>query len=213
MSDRSGSGRRRDAGDILEAAPTIGRELLLAPTEEVAHHLLGKLLLRRDPDGTVALRLIEVEAYLGVDDPACHTYGGRRTQRTETMWGPAGRAYVYLVYGMHHCLNVVAGPPGRPEAVLIRGGQPVGGIGLARSRRGPRVAERHLADGPGKLCQALAVSRSDDGADLCDPASGLWLADDGVRVPEAEVTRSARVGVEYAGDAAEWPLRLRWRRP
>ncbi len=202
--------RSHDGGPM--AAPVVGRELLLAHTAEVARRLLGMLLLRRNAEGTVALRLTEVEAYLGVDDPACHTYGGRRTPRTETMWGPPGHAYVYLVYGMHHCLNVVAGPPGRPEAVLVRGGRPVEGLGLVRSRRGPRVAERHLADGPGKLCQALAVARSDDGADLCDRASGLWLADDGVRVPEAEVVRTGRVGVEYAGEAAGWPLRLRWRR-
>ena len=202
--------RPRDPVSTVSSSLAVSRELFLAPTEEVARRLLGRLLVRTTPDGTVMLRLTEVEAYLGVDDPACHTYGGRRTPRTETMWGPAGRAYVYLVYGLHHCLNAVTREPGRPEAVLIRAGVPVHGGPLVRQRRGPKVAERHLADGPGKLCQALAVDRDDDGADLCDPESGVWLADDGVRPSDAEVKRSGRIGVDYAGEAARWPLRLRW---
>ena len=186
----------------------LAREFYQRTTEAVARDLLGKVLVRVGEDGTAAVRVTEVEAYLGVNDPACHTFAGRRTPRTETMWGEAGHAYVYLVYGMHHCLNVVTVGPGHPEAVLIRGGVPVAGLELIRRRRGPRVAPRSLADGPGKLCQALALAREHDGLDLCDPSSIRLICDDGVRVGEASVQRTPRVGVGYAGEAASWPLRL-----
>jgi DNA-3-methyladenine glycosylase len=188
--------------------PVLARNFYQRTTEVVARELLGKLLVRTHPAGDVVLRLAEVESYLGIVDPACHTYGGRRTPRTETMWGEAGHAYVYLVYGLHSCLNVVTVGPGRPEAVLIRGGVVEEGIELVQARRGPRVGERSLTDGPGKLCQALAISRSDDGANLCAPDSALKICDDGTEVPEDRVRRLPRVGVDYAGEAASWPLRL-----
>jgi DNA-3-methyladenine glycosylase len=186
----------------------LAREFYQRSTEAVARDLLGKLLVRVGEEGTSAVRLTEVEAYLGVDDAACHTFGGRRTARTETMWGEAGHAYVYLVYGMHHCLNVVTVGPGHPEAVLIRGGVAVVGRDLIRRRRGPGVAGSSLTDGPGKLCQALALTREHDGVDLCDPSSMLRICDDGVRVGQENVKRTPRVGVGYAGEAASWPLRL-----
>ena len=186
----------------------LSRGFYQRPTGEVARELLGKLLVREHAEGTVALRLTEVEAYLGVDDPACHTFGGRRTARTETMWGEAGHAYVYLVYGLHTCLNVVTVGREQPEAVLLRGGVVERGFELARTRRGGGVRPKALSDGPGKLCQALAVTRSEDGADLCDPRSPLTIRDDGIRVEEEQVLRLPRVGVDYAGEAAAWPLRL-----
>ncbi len=191
------------------ALPPLARGFYHRPTVLVARDLLGKLLIRRTPEGVAALRLTEVEAYLGVDDPACHTFGGRKTRRTATMWGEAGHAYVYLIYGMYDCLNVVTVGEGHPEAVLIRGGAPVAGEELMLRRRHGR--RRHLADGPGKLCRALAITREDDGADLCDTASGLWIADDGTRVPVGRIGTAPRVGVDYAGDAADWPLRFFWR--
>jgi DNA-3-methyladenine glycosylase len=194
--------------DAMSKPPLLARGFYQRPTEVVARELLGKLLVRQSPEGAVTVRLTEVEAYLGVDDAACHTFGGRRTARTETMWGEAGHAYVYLVYGLHSCLNVVTVGRGRPEAVLVRGGVVEGGLELARARRGVKVGERALVDGPGKLCQALAVSRADDGADLCAPASGLVIRDDGLRVGERSVRRLPRVGVAYAGAAAAWPLRF-----
>jgi len=177
------------------------------PTVEVARDLLGKIVVRATGDGVAAVRVTEVEAYLGEDDPACHTFGGRRTRRTETMWGRAGVAYVYLIYGIHSCLNVVTVGEGAPEAVLIRGGVPVAGLDLVRRRRGAGTPPARLSDGPGKLCQALAVDRGQDGADLCDSGSGIWFVDD----PEGAkpVIRAApRIGVDYAGEAAAWPLRF-----
>jgi DNA-3-methyladenine glycosylase len=194
--------------DAMRLPPLLARGFYQRPTEVVARELLGKLLVRESPEGAVTIRLTEVEAYLGVDDAACHTFGGRRTARTETMWGEAGHAYVYLVYGLHSCLNVVTVGPGQPEAVLLRGGVVESGRELARARRGDGVGEKSLADGPGKLCRALAVSRDDDGADLCARASGLTIRDDGLRVADARVRRLSRVGVAYAGPAAAWPLRF-----
>lgn len=186
----------------------LPRDFYQRTTEKVARGLLGKLVVRCDSEGTVVLRLTEVEAYLGTEDPACHTYGGRRTRRTETMWGDAGHAYVYLVYGLHCCLNVVTVAPGQPEAVLIRGGTVEKGMRLVRSRRGRKVRTRSLTDGPGKLCQALAITRADDGVDLCAPGSNLRICDDGYEVSEERLVRLPRVGVDYAGEAASWPLRL-----
>lgn len=186
----------------------LAREFYQRQTVDVARGLLGKLLVRRSREGTVAVRLLEVEAYLGPEDPACHTFGGRRTRRVATMWGDVGHAYVYLIYGVHHCLNVVTVGSGAGEAVLVRGGAVVLGHELARRRRGPTVAERSLADGPGKLGQALATSRGDDGLDLCDRRSGLWLCDDGLRPAPGSIRSTPRVGVGYAGAAAGWPLRF-----
>jgi DNA-3-methyladenine glycosylase len=194
-------------GDIVNA-DVVPRGFYQRPTVEVARDLLGKLLVRRTPAGTVVVRINEVEAYLGPDDPACHTYGGRRTQRVRSMWGAAGHAYVYLIYGMHHCLNLVTVGLGAGEAVLLRGAVPVSGLELIRQRRGARVIGSALCDGPGKLCQALAVDRADDGRDLCLEGSPLRVCDDGVTVAEGLVRRVPRVGVRSAGAAADWPLRF-----
>lgn len=124
------------------------------------------------------------------------------------MWGAAGLAYVYLIYGIHHCLNVVTVGEGSPEAVLIRGGVAVAGGSIVRRRRGTGVAQRHLLDGPGKLCQALALTRLENGLDFCDPASCLTIRSDGRGFVDEQVERLPRVGVDYAGEAAAWPLRL-----
>jgi len=185
------------------------RDFYQRTTEVVARELLGKLLVRTHVEGDVVVRLTEVEAYLGVGDPACHTFGGRRTTRTETMWGEAGHVYVYLVYGLHSCLNVVTVGAGQPEAVLIRSGVVEEGLDLVRARRGSRVGERSLTDGPGKLCRALAISRADDGTDLCALEAPIRICDDGVEVPEGRVRHLPRVGIDYAGEAADWPLRFR----
>ncbi len=175
---------------------------------EVARDLLGKILVRTTRGGSVAVRITEVEAYLGIADPACHTFGGRRTARVETMWGEAGLAYVYLVYGLHHCLNVVTVGPGEPEAVLIRGGVPLSGHELVRARRRVKGPPERWLNGPGKLCQGLGITVADNGTDLCAADGGLWIGEDGVEVPENRVLRGPRVGVAYAGEAAEWPLRF-----
>jgi DNA-3-methyladenine glycosylase len=185
----------------------IAKRFYQRPTEIVARDLLGKLIVRELPDGAVAVRLTEVEAYLGIDDPACHTFGGRRSARNESMWGDAGRAYVYLIYGVHHCFNLVTVGRGVGEAVLVRAGTPITGLDLIRRRRGPTVRDRALTDGPGKLCQALGINRELDGFDVSARGSGVWLCDDGVVVEDEDVKRCPRVGVASAGGAARWPLR------
>ena len=194
---------------MLAEATILSRGFYQRPTAVVARDLLGKILVRTTAQGVVAVRLNEVEAYLGVDDPACHTFGGRRTPRTETMWGEAGHAYVYLVYGIHNCLNIVTVGEGMPEAVLIRGGMPLMGGSLIQDRRGGRVASLSLTDGPGKLCQALAITRTDDGVDLCAPESEITIRSDGHTHSEHQVERLPRVGIDYAGEAAAWPLRMK----
>lgn len=178
------------------------------PTAEVARDLIGTLLIRRLPEGVAAVRLTEVEAYLGEGDPAAHTYRGRRTARNASMWGEGGRLYVYFTYGMHFCANVVTRRAGEPEAVLLRGGVAVAGHALVRFRRHGRD-DLH---GPAKLCQGLGIDRAVDGAALT-PGAGVWLArDGGVAAPEA-IVALPRVGVGYAGEAAAWPLRFALRTP
>jgi DNA-3-methyladenine glycosylase len=194
--------------EAVFAAPVLPRGFYQRPTEGVARDLLGKILVCSNEEGDVAVRINEVEAYLGVNDPACHTFGGRRTPRNETMWGRAGVAYVYLVYGIHHCLNVVTVGEGVPEAVLIRGGEPVVGRDLIRRRRGDRVALDALTDGPGKLCQALGVSLIENGADVCYPEARLTIRDIAVDIEGEVVCSLPRVGVDYAGEAAAWSLRF-----
>lgn len=169
----------------------------------VARELLGKLLFRLLPEGLVVVRVMEVEAYLGVEDAACHTAGGRRTARNEVMWGEAGHLYVYFTYGMHHCANVVTRFPGDPQAVLLRGGEVIFGSHIVKARRGGRSD----VNGPSKLCQALGLTREENGWDLT-LGEGIFLGDDGYALSSEEILALPRVGVAYAGEAAGWLLRF-----
>lgn len=189
----------------MSALVPLERRFYQRDTVAVARDLLGTVLVRRLPEGIVAIRLTEVEAYLGVADAACHTFGGRRTPRTETMWGEAGLLYVYFTYGMHHCANVVTRGAGVPEAVLFRGAVPVHGRDRLAARRGRDGPD--LLDGPAKLCRALGLTRDDDGTDLARRGA-LFLAGDGLVVPDEQVGRAPRIGVAYSGEAASWPLRF-----
>jgi DNA-3-methyladenine glycosylase len=188
----------------LATLAPLERGFYQRPTRSVARDLLGKLLVRRLPEGVVVVRLTEVEAYLGTGDPAAHTFGGRHTPRNEPMWGDGGHLYVYFTYGMHFCCNVVSRRPGQPEAVLLRAAVPVHGEAAITARRGGR----NDLDGPAKLCQGLGIDRALNGADLTTCAA-VWLASDGISCRDAWVRHLPRVGVAYAGEAAAWPLRLR----
>jgi DNA-3-methyladenine glycosylase len=163
--------------------------------EEVAPDLLGCVLERSSPEGTVAVRLTEVEAYAGPLDPASHAYRGR-TDRNAVMFGPPGHAYVYFTYGMHYCVNLVCLEAGTAAAVLIRAGEIIEGRELAVSRR-PRSSIRDLARGPARLCEALAIDRALYGADVCDPDSPLRVLPG---EPATEVRAGPRTGVTSAKD-------------
>ncbi|MCS6897641.1 MAG: DNA-3-methyladenine glycosylase [Nitrospira sp.] len=169
----------------------LARPYFLRPTITVARDLIGKYLVRRKNGQTVAGKIVEVEAYVGTADKACHAARGR-TGRTDVMFGPPGVAYVYLIYGMHHCLNVVTEREGFPAAVLIRAVE----------------VEGQLIDGPGRLCRTFDIDRSLNRLDLTIKQH-LWLEDRGVYVPRGGIDRLPRVGVDYAGEWAHKPWRFR----
>lgn len=174
-------------------------------TTTVARELLGARLCRRLPDGTLLTgRIVETEAYLGTTDPACHTFGGRHTPRTATMYAAGGVAYVYLIYGMHWCLNAVTRGAGEPEAVLIRAvAAELGHDYLAAIL--PHLKPAQWLSGPGRLCRAMAIGREQNGVSL--RSDELWI-EKGVAVGDEHVAAVPRVGVDYAGEAAAWPLRF-----
>jgi DNA-3-methyladenine glycosylase len=181
-------------------------DCLRGPVLEVAPRLLGAVVAHETEQGRVAVRLTEVEAYDGEADPGSHAYRGP-TDRNRVMFGPAGHLYVYFTYGMHYCCNVVCGVEGRASAVLLRAGRVVDGLDLARVRRGGRtgrdVAERDLARGPARLCQALGIDLSHNGADL---ASGALTLTPAPALPETGRVRTGpRVGLRHA---AERPWRF-----
>jgi DNA-3-methyladenine glycosylase len=176
----------------------LARSFYARSSLEVAPELLNKVLVR----GELAMRIVEVEAYAGADDPASHAFGGR-TERNATMFGPAGHLYVYFTYGMHWCANVVCGPPGVPTAVLLRAGAPMRGLEQMRQARdvGRSVArrDRDLGSGPARLAQALGIDRALDGADLVPAGSEIRIVDDGVGPPDRP-GRSERIGIRLATD-------------
>ncbi|HWM91503.1 MAG TPA: DNA-3-methyladenine glycosylase [Thermoanaerobaculia bacterium] len=177
------------------------------PAGDVARDLLGRWLVHEVDGERLVLRLVEVEAYLGAPDRASHAWGGRRTARNESLYLPGGHAYVYFIYGMHWCLNAVTGDRDTGGAVLIRAGEPVEGeermVANRRWLKKPRPGD--LAGGPGKLCQAMGIDRSLDGH-LLD-RSPLMITR-GEPVEEGEVAAGPRIGVDYAAEAAAWPLRF-----
>ncbi|WP_433007461.1 DNA-3-methyladenine glycosylase [Kribbella sp. CA-294648] len=180
----------------------VRRTLLAGPVLEVAPKLLGMVLRRSTPEGVVAVRLTEVEAYDGPNDPGSHAYRGQ-TPRNAVMFGPPGHLYVYFTYGMHFCMNISAGPAGQPSAILLRAGEIIEGVELARSRRANAVADRDLARGPARMCVALGIGREDDGVDLLAAGSPIQLLS-GSRF-DGEPATGPRVGLR---EAAEWDWRF-----
>ncbi|MDW5564264.1 MAG: DNA-3-methyladenine glycosylase [Methanomassiliicoccus sp.] len=185
----------------------LGREFFGRPAVEVARDIVGKVLVRASDEGTVSGTIVEAEAYSGVNDPASHTYGGRRTVRNEVLWGPSCHAYIYSIYGKYLCFNITCSREGDPQGVFVRAVRPIDGVDLMAHRRGLEVTDerslRQLCNGPSKLCIAFAIDRSLNGADACGDV--LYLEDGGV---EGRVVAAPRVGVDYAGDAAAWPWRF-----
>lgn len=174
-------------------------------TISVARQLLGKKLVFRHKGQILSAMINETEAYLGVEDPACHSYNHRRTPRTETMYLLGGHSYIYFIYGLHFCFNVVTRSTAEPEAVLIRSAFPLSGIDLMKQRRPRAHSVEDLTNGPAKLCQAFALTREHNGLSLLH---GDLVIADYKNIDETKVVSSSRVGVDYAGDAAHWPLRF-----
>lgn len=184
----------------LKESRILPRETYLGAPDSVARLLLGKLLVRRQGNATMAGRIVETEAYFGLDDPAAHAFAGR-TARTEVLYGPPGHAYVYLIYGLHACLNVSCEPEGQAGCVLIRALEPITGLGdMAANRKVASVTRPGvLTGGPGRLCQALAITRTDhNGMDLVSPASNLQIRADSYVAEEVDVT--PRIGITKAAD-------------
>lgn len=156
----------------------------------------------------LAGRIVETEAYCGVEDAAAHSFNHRRTDRTEPMWRDGGTAYVYFTYGMHHCMNVAASIEGDPQAVLIRAIEPTEGVQLMREYRSKARREVELCSGPARLCEALSIDRRYSGVDLLD-CEELWIERLRTSVqPRHRLTITPRVGVRYAGEWAAKPLRF-----
>jgi len=174
-------------------------------TVTVARDLLGKLLVVPDENGgRVSGMIVETEAYLGVSDRAAHTYGGRRTARTEAAYGIGGHTYVFFVYGMYYQLNVVCDVADVPNVVLIRAVEPVEGIEIMRERRGP-MKDQNLTSGPGKLCIAFDIDRTLNGEDLL--GDRIWFEEHHAFAAD-EIETGPRVGIDYAGEDVEKPWRF-----
>lgn len=173
---------------------------------KIARDLLGKLLITRFDGGLSSGRIVETEAYRGVEDRASHAYGGRRTRRTGIMYEQGGTAYVYLCYGIHHMFNVVTNKKDIPHAVLIRALEPVEGIPLMLERTGKARLDHTLTRGPGNLSRALGLLTPHTGASLA--GDELFIGDDGYRVPRGGIGVSPRIGVDYAGEDAGLPYRF-----
>lgn len=174
-------------------------------TLRIARELLGKLLVVPDEKGSrVSGMIVETEAYLGPDDRAAHSFGGRRTARNEVMYGAGGRAYVFFVYGMYYQFNVVTGPVDRPHAILIRAVEPVEGVETMEARRGATKLQ-NLTSGPGKLCIAMGIDRSQNGADL--RGDEVWI-ERYKTFKETAISTGKRIGIDYAGDFIDKPWRF-----
>jgi DNA-3-methyladenine glycosylase len=192
----------------------LGRSFCERPAVELAPALLACLLVRTLDDGARLVgRIVETEAYAGPHDQAAHTRNGHRSVRNEVMWGRAGLCYVYFTYGMHHCMNVVCGGEGIPEAVLVRALEPVEGLDRMRSNRTgtkPRkhpLRDRDLCSGPARLCAAFGVDRDLNGADLFT-SDAIGLEPAARRVDPEQIVNTTRVGIDSAGP--EWAGK-RWR--
>ena len=189
----------------------LDREFYNRDSIIVARELLGKLLVRKIGGQSIAAVIVEAEAYMGITDKAAHSYGGKRTQRVEVMYGAPGFSYVFTVYGMHHCLNIVTREEGNPQAVLIRAAEPAGGQDLmAKSRFNKPYGQLSasqvtgLTNGPGKLCKALSIDRSLNGEDLC---GGILYIEERER-KTFDIVSARRIGIDYAEEARDFLWRF-----
>lgn len=184
-----------------QRAATLPVRFFSRPADVVAAELLGAVMISTAGGVTTAGRIVETEAYLGADDPAAHGYLGRRNARNASIFGPPASWYVYLSYGMHWCANLVCAREGEAAAVLIRALEPIEGLEAMRTRRGP-VADDRLCSGPGKLCQALGITRALDGSMMRGAQVEVKR---GEMLGISQITATPRIGITKAAD---WPLRF-----
>jgi DNA-3-methyladenine glycosylase len=190
---------------------TLDREFYNRDSLIVARELLGKMLVHEENGQKISVRIVETEAYMGVADRAAHSYGGKRTPRVEVMYRGPGFVYVFMVYGMYSCFNIVTREEGNPQAVLIRAGEPIGGLDFMAQNRFKKIYKqltrsqiKGLTNGPGKLCKALSIDKCLNGEDLCG---------DKIYVEEGEnekinIIASKRIGVDFAEEAKDYLWRF-----
>lgn len=178
----------------------IERKFYQRSALEVAPDLLGLTLVHNSNEGITKGKIVEVESYLGLADPAAHSYQKAPTKRTQIQYGEGGYAYIYLIYGMHYCMNVVTNQVDIPEVVLIRALEPIDGLELMKKRRKINQV-KNLCNGPGKLCQAMGIRKEHYGMDLCD--STLYLERPSIQ-ENIEIQASKRINIDYAGEAKEY---------
>lgn len=203
----------------------LPREFFMTDALVLAQALLGKIMVHRTPYGTVRGIITETEAYMGVEDKGSHTYMGRRTERTEPMFHIGGTSYVYFIYGMYNCMNITAGEAEIPQAALIRAMEPADEASrkimeklraqkLSRRKKAPEHAgaqlpasvRKHLADGPGKLCIAMDITKKDNDVDMAE--SEDFFLTEGIEVEEAQIEKGRRIGIDYAEEAADYLWRF-----
>lgn len=188
----------------------LSREFYSRDTETVAKELLGKILIHEVDGKRLSGKIVETEAYLGIKDKAAHSYGGRRTPRVEVMYGKAGFSYVFIIYGMYYCFNVVTQKEDIPEAVLIRALEPIENLDIISNNRFKKdyndltkTQIKSLTNGPGKLCDALRINKTLNGEDLCD--NKLYIVDND---EEFNIITDKRIGIDYAEEARDYLLRF-----
>ncbi len=188
----------------------LTRCFFLKDTQLIAKDMLGKYLVRETEKGMMIGKVIEVEAYLGAEDKACHCYNYKKTEKTKVMYMKPGTLYVYFIYGTYFCLNVITEPEGVPCAVFIRALSPIDGIELMKTNRPVKIGKnfRNLIDGPSKLCMALNITKNlFNGYDSCSKDAKLYFTR-GETIDPSEIIQSARIGIDYAGEDKDRPLRF-----
>lgn len=184
----------------------LPREFFMTDGLTLGKELLGKIMVHRTTLGLVRAVITETESYMGETDKGSHTYGGRRTERTEPMYHIGGTSYVYLIYGMYCCMNIAAGPEGIAQAVLIRSARPADEASeqiMLALRKGQK---KHLADGPGKLCMAMEISRAQNDVDMVK--SSDFYVTEGIPVSPKEIKCGKRINIDYAEEAADYLWRF-----
>ena len=188
----------------------LTRDFFNRKTEIVAKDLLGKYLIRKTKKGDLIGKIIETEAYIGPNDKACHCYNYKKTEKTKIMYMKPGTIYVYYIYGMYFCLNVITEEEGMPCAVFIRQLYPVKGISLMKENRKVKIGKnyKNLIDGPSKLCMALDITKKAfNSKDSCSPDSNLFFTQ-GENVDEINIKKSKRIGIDYAEEDKDLLLRF-----